>query len=334
MEEDIRINSAVLHILDINISTPIISGGLLEIDEDIEIFLTKHISKIISDINLQKAYFTEDSFVQSVCKDFSEENIDLIEASGQIAKHLFGIMLKNVDIPSCDLIVCNFFHNEMKMMAVLKLNYKMGYSHYVNQSEEGVRNVIVVQRTLLPVEGQKVEEFALVNLEDMSLTLIQKEYEINGTKEAYWSTLFLKCRSELSNSKKLRIIEKAAKDVTKRHFEEDFTMVAQTRKALAETLEEGNPVEIEEIAKEIFKDDEELKKEYISEVKKAGLREEVFEVPQNVVGKKLLNHKIKTDNGIEINFPAQYYDDINKIEFVNNVDGSISIIIKNVGIKF
>lgn len=334
MEEDIRINSAVLHILDINISTPVISRGLLDISEEIETFLCKHISKMLSDGNLQKAYFSSESYIQQLASDFADDAMDMIDASGAIANHLFDIMLKNVDIPSSDLIVCNFSYNEMNMLGIFKLNYKTGYSHFVNQSSEGVTNTIVIQRALLPVEGQKVEEFAIINLGDLSLSIIQKDYEINGVKEQYWSTLFLKCTSELSSNKKLRIMEKAAKDVSKRHFDEDFTMVAQTRKALAQNLEDGGSIAVEEFAKEIFHDDEELKKEYISEVKKAGLKEEVFEVPQHVIGKKLLSHKIKTDNGIEINFPAHYYDDTNKIEFVNNVDGSVSIIIKNVGIKF
>ena len=334
MEEQIRIHGAVLHILDVNINTPVISKGLLDISEEIENFLCKHISKMLSDGNLQKAFFSEESQVQEIAKGFGNKSFDIIEASAAIANHLFGIMLKHIDIPSSDLIVCHFTYHEMNMLGIFKLNYKTGYSHYVNQSEEGITNTIVIQRALLPVEGQKVEEFAIVNLEDVSLDIIQKEYEINGAREQYWSTLFLKCTSQLSSNKKLRIMEKAAKEVSKRHFEEDYTMVAQTRKALAQTLEEGSTIEVAGFAQEICRGNDELKREYMSEVKKAGLSEEIFEVPQHVVGKKLLSHKIKTDNGIEINFPAHYYDDTNKIEFVNNVDGSVSIIIKNVGIKF
>ena len=38
-----------------------------------------------------------------------------------------------------------------------------------------------------------------------------------------------------------------------------------------------------------------------------------------------------TDTGIEIVFPTDYYQKTDLIEFQNNADGTISIVIKNVG---
>ena len=46
-----------------------------------------------------------------------------------------------------------------------------------------------------------------------------------------------------------------------------------------------------------------------------------------------LQHKIKTDNGIELTVPTDVYKDKDAIEFINNPDGTISILITNVKIK-
>ena len=44
-------------------------------------------------------------------------------------------------------------------------------------------------------------------------------------------------------------------------------------------------------------------------------------------------HKIKTDNGIELSVPTDVYKNKDAIEFINNPDGTISILITNVKIK-
>lgn len=47
--------------------------------------------------------------------------------------------------------------------------------------------------------------------------------------------------------------------------------------------------------------------------------------------KKFTKQKLKTDSGIEINFPAHFYGNPDVMEFINNPDGTISILIKNIG---
>ena len=67
-------------------------------------------------------------------------------------------------------------------------------------------------------------------------------------------------------------------------------------------------------------------------IKKAGVKEEITfagEEPE----KKFSKHKIKTENGIELSVPTDIYKDKNAIEFINNPDGTISILITNVKIK-
>lgn len=41
--------------------------------------------------------------------------------------------------------------------------------------------------------------------------------------------------------------------------------------------------------------------------------------------------KIKTDTGIEISFPAEYFENQDYFKIINNPDGTLSIEIKNIG---
>ena len=76
---------------------------------------------------------------------------------------------------------------------------------------------------------------------------------------------------------------------------------------------------------------EALKQESVVEIQKAGLSENDIRISEKLIEKKFRTHRIKTDKGIEINIPLEYTDKLDMIEFINNPDGTISIMIKNVG---
>ena len=60
------------------------------------------------------------------------------------------------------------------------------------------------------------------------------------------------------------------------------------------------------------------------------LPEEVV-VPKKAVERKMKNQRIRTDTGIELSFPVDYYENPELIRFVNEPDGTISITIQHIG---
>lgn len=332
MEYDIHIKNAVLHILDTNIDLPVLSKEEMDISGEITDFLEKHIYKILEDANLKKAEFIEDiNIVRDMCQAISADESCFLEASREMAKLIFDIMLKNIDILSGDLICCLININRERHLGILKLNYKTGLTHFVNQMEDGATNSIIRHKTLLPAEGQKIDEAILVSLESGEIKLIERAYEINGSKELYLSQYFLKCSTDLSDNQKLKIIDRVTKKINKKYYDEDFEKVAKLKSVVSQSIEDNNEISVEKIAEQMFETNLEVREEYIQEIQKAGLVEESIQIPEKIAEKKFKTHKIKTDTGIEINFPLSYYDNSDMIEFSNNPDGSISIIIKNVG---
>ncbi|EPR12563.1 hypothetical protein L323_07785 [Ruminiclostridium papyrosolvens C7] len=332
MEYSIHINTAVLHILDTSVNFPVLSDKEIELSGELADFLEKHISKTFEDTNLKKAQFTgEVNTVRDMCNALKEDSGCFMEVTRAIAAMTFDFMLKNIDIASGDLICCYFLAGNEPYLGLLKLNYKTGFTHYVSQMEEGAVNTIIRHKTLLPSDGQKVDEAVLISLETGEIKLIEKSYEINGTKEFYMSNYLINCTTDLSDNQKLKIIDKVTQKISKKYYDEDFDKVAKLKKVVSEGLEEKNEIRVDEIAQEVFETNLAVREEYIQEIQKAGLTEEAITVPEKLAEKKFKTHKIKTDTGIEINFPLSYYDNRDMIEFANNPDGSISIIIKNVG---
>jgi hypothetical protein len=329
MNNEIVIKRAVLHVLDNNSSLPVISKGELEITEELADYLTKHMDKTLDDPDTKKAEFKgEDNNALFLCKMLSDNEADFLPISVDIANKLFKIMRKNVDIPSADLVCCLFYERGQLCMGILKMNYKAGFTHWVQNSEEGSMNTIIRYQTLLPQDGQKLEECVLINLSDYSIRLLEKQYDINGEKEFYISKYLLNCSCELSHNAKVKIIDKVAKNINKKYFEEDFEKAIEVKKAVSQSLEESDSIRIDKVAG-IFNAD--IRNEYIEEISKAGLLEKEISIPEKLIEKKYKTHKIKTDTGIEINFPIEYAGKNDKIEFINNPDGTISIIIRNIG---
>jgi len=163
------------------------------------------------------------------------------------------------------------------------------------------------------------------------MKLIEKAYEINGEREYYFSGMFLNCTARLSDNEKVKIINKVAQKISKKYYDEDFETAAKLKKAVSDSLEETKVIKLDNLVEEVFDKNIELRNEYMEEIYKAGITEKNISISEKLAEKKFSTHKIRTDTGIEINFPLSFYNNKEKIEFVNNSDGTISIIIKNVG---
>lgn len=332
MSDLIKIHNAVLHILDNTGNVFVPSDKELEADLETSEFLSKHIEKLMNDSNIKNAVFSECSNNMSeACRHLADNEGDFLPVSVYTAERLFEIMTENVDIAPADLICCLFEYAGQPCYGILKLNYKTGFTHFVQPAEEGNTNTLIRYKTILPSESQKIEECAFINLNDLNIKLIEKAYEIRGEKDYYFSKILLNCTTDLSDSEKLKIIDKAAEKMNKKFYDDDFDRAARLKKAVAESIEETGAIEVSAIVRDVFDNNVEIQNEYIEEIRKAGLKEESIPVPEKLAEKKFKSMKILTDTGIEISLPPSFYNNKDKVEFINNPDGTISILIKNVG---
>ena len=323
---DIRIDDAILHILDSNAELPVFSQQKLNLDDDkVYEFVSKHIERIFVDQNVKTGKIEEHSSILSLINGIDE---NFVEGSISIAENLYKIMSQYLDIPSGDLLVARVNFEDANHLAIIKFNYREGYTHYVDYGDQGTLNKIVVNKVMFPSELQRNIEAATINLMDLSLRVLEREYTIEGQKRLYFSSMFLACDTDLSIKESIRVIRNVAKDITKEYYDDDFDKVSAIKEAIYENLDSG-VIEIENVANSIFSNNPEIKREYLDRVEKAGVSN-VVDLEGKAPEKKLSIHKLKMNNGISLDIPVDIYRDKDIIEFVNNPDGTISILIKNI----
>lgn len=144
--------------------------------------------------------------------------------------------------------------------------------------------------------------------------------------------MFLKCYSEASLNEKVKLFTKATKKFSDTYFDEDPIIHGEIKKAIVESIEENDVIDVEKVAKAVFLQNPQLKQEYIEHIERAGLHERTIPIDnEKIIEKNFRKQKIKTDIGVEISLPVEYYGNRDKIEFISNPDGTISILIKNIG---
>ncbi|EDT74230.1 nucleoid-associated protein [Clostridium butyricum] len=323
----ILIKKYITHVLDKNMGIPVLSSKEQNLDIDINNFLEKNISKMLNDQSVKNAVFLDDSKAKLLCeKIMSNEikNFDLITT--EIAMNLFQIMEQDLEISSGDLVCCLFLLNDIMHLALLKLNYRHSYTHFVDK-DRVVQ--IIKNKTTFINESQKIDEGAIINLKDLSIRLIEKKYPKNKECFEYFSKKFLECKTEISNKEKLKIFNKINDEFNKKYFNNEIEEDLKMKKVILDSIDDNSDLKMDELAEKVFSENEEVKNNYINELKNSGIYNTTL-IESETIKKSFKMQKIKTDSGIEINLPFDIYNDKNKVEFNNNVDGTISIVLKNI----
>lgn len=330
--EDIRIEHSIIHILDSSVGVPVLSDAELEHGSDFGDFLRAHILRIAgSDDSKSCSFDKEESTIYPLLTDWKEERF--AEVSGQIAGELYAIMNSNIDIPSADLLVVQYSVEQHPYLALLKMNYKTSYTHRTNSDPWGNHNDVIKYKAILPGEKQKLTEAALISLEDYSIRLIEKKYEVNGVKTNYFSSLFLKCKGSMSPKTKLAIVNRTVADVQKKYYgeSEQFEAQMEAKSIINQELAEKGSLDVPEVIGRIFKGNTEMEEEVREKLDKWKITD-VPVAPQNPgTTRKFEKQHLMTDTGIEIKIPMEAYDNKDTIEFITNPDGTISVLIKNIG---
>jgi hypothetical protein len=330
-KEQIEIKNTLIHILDLSLNEPVISENMFQPEDDIKKYLQKHITKMCSDSNLKKATFNPNSIVLKKCETLKNNILVFDKISTEITDMYFQILKQSLDTKSGDIIYFIFDKNNTLYFGMFKLGYKNSYNHEIQMDETGKTIVIKKNVDSLPTESQKIDEGFFINLNDFSIRLIEKSYTFGSEKVQYLSNKILDCIPSLSEKEKVDGILKFVNQFSKKHFDETSTEPLRISRAIAESVDETRTINVEKIAENVFRNNKDLKNEFVSEIRKT-----IEDEPEIVVSDKTAKRKpfkiqkLETDEGIEINLPFDIYGNIEKVEFVENGDGTTSILIKNV----
>ncbi len=327
----ITINRSILHILDFNSNICVFSEEELDIQNNsIELFLSKHLEKSFKDSSLKTGMFLAESKFQKKIIDYLNDDKDFIKFSRFVADLIYNSLSQTDIMESLDLIVCDIEVENDRQVVILLCTNKVGYTHQVINDNGIVKNEIINHYAILPSLTQKLDGYAFVDANNLSIKFLDKNRNINGQELYILPEIVLECDSTISQREVIKLVKDVAIMVAENHGESSALAISKAKNYIAENIEESENLEPMELGKKVFSSSKLMQDEFVRQAKEVGIPENV-KMDKEFAIRTSKNHKIKTDTGIEITFPVDYFKNTDYIEFINNTDGTLSIELRNIG---
>ena len=294
-------------------------------------FLEKNIEKCMKNAGGRPAVFKEDSEARQLFLDYRNRAIEFSEFAEKIAAKRFDIKDRYEIFTSTDLFLCEVTISDQDYVVGLELTCKEGMVHHVNQSETGIQNNLIVHQAIIPAASLSSANFFAISLDKLTLTILENMTVTVDDDTFLYADKILGCKTEISVKEAVKKARIVADEVIKNHDLDKLEVVPALERVIKETINEGKDLDLKEVAEEVFYQVPEAKLTYVTQIEEDhGLKKPV----QNTNWVKMplkKTQKIKTDTGIEITIPLDYYNNKDYIEVINMPDGRLSIQIKNVG---
>ena len=327
----ITINKAILHILDFNSNITVFSEKELNIgNTSVETFLTKHLEKIQNDQNGKVGAFSQESNFKKQLLSYGAGSLSFLDFSMQVANVMYSIIAKSDKPDSTDLLFCDINADSERFVAILKCDNKVGFTHQVIRDNDGVRNDIINHYAIMPTITQKIDEYALIDLSSADIKFSNKKRSIDGQENYIFADNILECSSGISPKETISSVNTIAGKVAENHGQSSVKAVSKAKNYVRDNTEISDYLNPIELGEEISAGSQIMQQEYAEEVKRAGMADNI-KIDKSFALKAGKSHKIRTDTGIEITIPVDYFQNTDFIEFVNNPDGTLSIELKNIG---
>lgn len=134
---------------------------------------------------------------------------------------------------------------------------------------------------------------------------------------------------EASSKEVFDTVTRIVEEVAEEYGANAAVAVSKAKAYVAENADESDELAPWDMGEEVF-EDEPLQKRFEQALADEALPERVV-VEKNVAKRVAKSHKIRTDTGIDITFPAEYGENPDFIEFVSGPNGLINIELKNIG---
>lgn len=328
-----KVNHAILHILDFESAVNVMSQRELDLDtRAVRSFVTSHLRRARTSGDNKRGAFAEDSAFAGELKSFFFGERDFIDLSQQIAEFVSGELAKAEKIESTDVFVADFEDDDdVRWFAVMLMNSRMAFMHEVAREGGEVRNDIARHYAILPSPSQKVASFALVRASTMDVYFQDKKRKIAGEDTFMIPDGLLQCETGVSGKEAIDAVTRVVEQVAEEHGANTAVALAKAKAAVAEAVEEDEELPPWDIVDEAFEDEPVMRDAIKASLQEEHLPERVPVERAQVERAAVRNHKIRTDTGIEISFPAEMVDNPDYIEFVNEPNGLISISLRNIG---
>ena len=231
-----KINHAILHILDFDSAVNVMSQRELDLDtRAVKSFVGTHLRRARTSGDNRRGSFAENSGFAGELRGFLFGERDFIDLSVQIAEFIAAELAKAEKAESTDILVADFEDDDdVRWFAILLLGSRQAFMHEVAHEAGEVRNDIARHYAILPNPSQKLTSYALVRASTMEVFFQDKKRKIAGEDTFLIPDGLLQCTSGVSGKEVIdtvtRVVEQAAAD----HGANTAVALAKAKAAVAE----------------------------------------------------------------------------------------------------
>ena len=332
----ISINHSMLHILDfISCQNTFASQEMDMGQKSAKHYVERLCKKTLEDLDAKRGQFAQDSTFAQVMTDYFADEASFSQTSTQIAQ-FFASQLSYMEKPqSTDVLVVDFSQNqtdaelEQRYLGIILLESKQAYMHESGWTEQGPCNTVTKQLSVLPSPANKISSYALVNLRSLEVRFQDKPRVISGQECLLIPELLLQCSVEASTKEAFCAVTELVEEVAAEYGANTAVVLSQAKTAAKEAVMTEGELDLDLLADEVFGQNEPMAARFKEEASNRQMPTRVAMEPK-AVERISRNHKIVTDTGIEITFPAEYSKSPEYITFSSGADGMISIELKNI----
>lgn len=317
---DIYIQKAIIHQFRPDDTDLVLADKFLNITPKIEEYLRRKVERVYSDEAKTGIFEEGNPFFHHITDDLLETSVIL----ANLWKEEFSI---SENQKTNDLAYVQFLKEGVAHFAFLRIALRETLTHLGGE----VDNPIKLTQNNLPGFGTGADEALVVNLESRKYHLIEKRIKYNGTFLNYFSENLLQVQPKISPKKSIKEVEKTAQRIAETFNSDDFQFQSKLKSVIYNHIEEDNQLSPEKLADDLFDNNLTARLSFIDQVKEAvpePVRFEEIDASRQL--KKFENQKLSLSNGIELIVPNNVYQDAESVEFIQNENGTYSILIKNI----
>lgn len=317
---DIFVKKAIIHQFSPDDTELVLADQLLTVSPKIEEYLRKKIERVFSDEAKTGQFNSENPFLDHLKGDLLSNSVKI----ANFWKEEFSI---SENLKTNDLIFIEFERNGVEHFAFLRISLRENLAHIGQESGSPLR----ITQNNLPGAGSAPDEALIVNLQTWKYHLIEKRIKHNGAFLNYFSDNLLQVIPAISAKKSIKAVEQTAQKIADNFHQGDFQFQSKVKSAIFNNLEEDNELSPEKLADQLFDNNLTARLNFVDQLKEVIPDKISFdEIDSSRQLKKFENQKLSLSNGIELIVPNAIYEDAESVEFIQNENGTYSILIKNI----
>lgn len=319
----IIINKILMHMLDFEHRKIFHSTNFVELNETSIDYYRKKVEKALTSSSMKE--LTVGSLHEMMLRSdkMCESDEEFIRQAHEITDKLYTLGAVIEEMPNCNVMFVDCYKDGERVMAVLKINYRMIPMCVV---EDG--NVRISKSQVLPTQGASVDEAIIINADRKQLYLIEKKYSIDGKQDFYLNPQWIKGEEKLTDKQKLSTMKKVIKKMDDMYNVSDGKALPLMKQEIQEKLDTHEEIKPLEIVKKVLEKDYQAQEESELMLKDLGIGDD--DLIQSFSMPSLEKCKLVLDEDIEIILPVNEYLEGSHIEKVKQNDGTYSIVLKDI----